>query len=347
MNTVNKILLCVLFLFVSFSCTTREKQEAIRGVYFWKTNFSLNENETDWLRKNNILKIYVRFFDVDWNPQTNSAVPVGDVSIITRDFNEAEIIPVVFITNRTFKNLPDSLVFELAENIHNKIFRKLSLFETDSVREIQLDCDWTKTTHSKYFKLLELLQKLCGSTETEITATIRLHQVKYADETGVPPVKSGSLMFYNMSDVSDIRTINSIFNEQAAEKYLTNFSKYPLHLDVILPAFSWGCLFRQTKLVSLINDMNESELKGSQDFSRINDNFFLVRRNCRLNGVSFLKGDYIRIECIDPGVTLKAAEMISPHLHDKKITVSLYNLNNELINNYENENVEKIYSVFN
>ena len=35
----------------------------------------------------------VRFFDVDWNPNINSAVPVGDVTIETKKVDDVEIIP--------------------------------------------------------------------------------------------------------------------------------------------------------------------------------------------------------------------------------------------------------------
>lgn len=343
----NIALISLLFSLGFFSCTQHPAREITRGVYFWKTNFSLNEEEINWIKKNDIRKIYLRFFDVDWNPQINAALPVGDVSIRTKDFNQSEIIPVIFITNRTFKNIPDSLITELTANIHKKIFDKLSLFTANAIREIQIDCDWTKLTKDKYFRLLELLQELCRAKQIDITATIRLHQVKFAKETGIPPVKAGALMFYNMSDVSNIRTINSIFDSYIAGSYLNNFNNYPLHLDVILPAFSWGCLFRKSQLVDLINGLNDSTLTSNKNFIRVVGNFYCVRSSCWLKGINLSKGDYLRIEHIDPQITLKAAEMISPHLSDKNFTVSLYNLNDQLINNYGNEDVAKIFSAFN
>jgi hypothetical protein len=340
--------LCFLLLSLYLSgCTQHPIKEVTRGVYFWKTNFSLNKEEINWIKKNDIRKIYLRFFDVDWNPQINAALPVGDVSIITRDYSETEIIPVIFITNRTFRNIPDSLIPELTANIHKKIFNKLSLFNVKAIREIQMDCDWTKLTKDKYFRLLGLLQELCRSKKIDITATIRLHQVKFSRETGVPPVKAGALMFYNMSDVSNIRTINSIFDAHIAGSYLSNFSSYQLHLDVILPAFSWGCVFRKSELKNLINGLSDSSLTHNENFIRVVENFYCVRRDCRLNGINLSKGDYLRIEHIDPGITLKAAKMLSPHLSDNSFTVSLYNFNDELINNYGNEDVAKIFSAFN
>lgn len=132
-----------------------------------------------WLEENKIKKIYLRFFDVDWNPNINAAVPVGDVSIETKKIDDIEVIPVVFITNRTLVSLPDSLITELAQNIYKKILAKLSLFDNQNIKEIQLDCDWTETTKEKYFNLIEQLKKETLSNNTDITATIRLHQVKF------------------------------------------------------------------------------------------------------------------------------------------------------------------------
>ena len=111
---------------ITISCSNNSNKEISRGVYFWKTNFSLTTAELSWLKETEIQKLYVRFFDVDWNPNLNIAVPVGDVSIETKLIDGVEIIPVVFITNRTLVNLPDSLIPELSSNIYKKIFLKLA-----------------------------------------------------------------------------------------------------------------------------------------------------------------------------------------------------------------------------
>ena len=147
-----------------------------------------------------------------------------------------------------------------SNNIYKKIVAKLNLFETHTTKEIQLDCDWTKTTREKYFNLIEQMKQLTEINKIEITTTIRLHQVKFFNKTGVPPIKRGMLMFYNMSDVSDNRTRNSIYDEGLAKKYLINFDKYPLDLDVVLPAFSWSCWFRNGKLKNLINNIKAKDL---------------------------------------------------------------------------------------
>ncbi len=332
--------------FYTISCSNSSDKEISRGVYFWKTNFTLSTAELNWLKETEIQKLFVRFFDVDWNPNANTAVPVGDVSIETKKIDGVEIIPVVFITNRTLTNLPDSLISELSNNIYKKIVAKLNLFETHTTKEIQLDCDWTKTTREKYFNLIEQMKQLTEINKIEITTTIRLHQVKFFNKTGVPPIKRGMLMFYNMSDVSDIRTRNSIYDEGLAKKYLINFDKYPLDLDVVLPAFSWSCWFRNGKLKNLINNIKAKDLEENLNFVKEDKNIFRAIKESSLNGNYILPGDYLRTEETDFNMTLGAAELIAPHIKNKKINVSIYHLTGEVIKNYGTDELKDIVDCF-
>ena len=332
--------------FYTISCSNSSDKEISRGVYFWKTNFTLSTAELNWLKETEIQKLFVRFFDVDWNPNANTAVPVGDVSIETKKIDGVEIIPVVFITNRTLTNLPDSLISELSNNIYKKIVAKLNLFETHTTKEIQLDCDWTKTTREKYFNLIEQMKQLTKINKIEITTTIRLHQVKFFNKTGVPPIKRGMLMFYNMSDVSDIRTRNSIYDEGLAKKYLINFDKYPLDLDVVMPAFSWACWFRNGKLKNLINNIKAKDLEENLNFVKEDKNIFRVTKEILLKGNYILPGDYLRTEETDFNMTLGAAELIASHIKNKKINVSIYHLTGEVIKNYGTDELKDIVDCF-
>ena len=329
------------------SCSNNSNKEITRGVYFWKTNFSLSKAELNWLRETEIKKLYVRFFDVDWNPNINAAVPIGDVTIETKKIDNVEIIPVVFITNRTLLNLPDTRIAELSNNINKKILAKLNYFKNQSTKEIQLDCDWTETTRTKYFELINQIKKLSSEKNIEITTTIRLHQVKFFSKTGVPPIKRGMLMFYNMSDVSDIRTRNSIYDEDVAKQYLVNFDKYPIELDVVLPAFSWACWFRNGKLKNLINEIGIKELEANSCFVKEDKNIYRATKETSLKGNYILTGDYLRTEETDFNTTLGAAELISQHIKNKKINVSIYHLTGEIIKIYGKYQLKDIVDCFN
>lgn len=350
---IKKTLVVLLFFTAGFvslftlSCSNNSNKNVSLGVYFWKTKFELSNKELNWLKETKIKKLYVRFFDVDWNPIISAAVPVGDVTIETKKVDGVEIIPVVFITNRTLINIPDSLVTELSQNIHKKIFGKLAVFDKTTIKELQLDCDWTETTREKYFNLITQIRQLTEKDKIELTATIRLHQVKFFTQTGVPPIKRGMLMFYNMSDVSDMRTRNSIYDKDVAKRYLVNFDKYPLDLDVVLPAFSWACWFRNGKLKNLINDLRTSEVENNPNFVKEDKNIYRAIKECSLKGNYILIGDYLRTEETDFETTLNAAELIAPHIKNKKFNVSIYHLNGEVIKNYDKDKLENIVGCFN
>lgn len=332
---------------LTISCSNNPNKEITCGVYFWKTNFSLSKAELNWLNETEIKKLYVRFFDVDWNPNINVAVPIGDVTIETKKIDNVEIIPVVFITNRTLLNLPDTLIPELSNYIIKKILAKLNLFENQSAKEIQIDCDWTEATRTKYFELINQIKKLSSEKNIEITATIRLHQVKFFSKTGVPPIKRGMLMFYNMSDVSDIRIRNSIYDEDIAKQYLVNFDKYPIELDVVLPAFSWACWFRNGKLKNLINEIGIKELEANSCFVKEDKNIYRAITETSIKGNYILTGDYLRTEETNFNTTLGAAELISQHIKNKKINVSIYHLTGEIIKIYGKDQLKDIVDCFN
>ena len=340
-----KILL-ILFLVIS-GCSSHNSHKISRGVYYWKTTFILTRAEKQWLNNNDIGKIYLHYFDIDWNPVLREPVPIGSITIQKKDSYDIEITPVVFITNKALLNIADSSTSNLAQKIFERVKDISESLNNSGLKEIQVDCDWTISTKVKYFTLLNNLKKLCSNGDINLSATIRLHQVKYIMKTGVPPVDRGALMFYNMTPVSNLNTVNSIFNPDIAKKYLANFDKYPLKLDLILPAFSWGVLFHNHKISGLINGLKTCSLKGNKDFIQKKAATFRANGNIILNGYSIRKNDLIRIEEISPETTQLAARIIEPYIQNDSLVVSLFYLNKEVIKNYDKKKMEDISGIFN
>ena len=340
-----KVLLAIL-LIVS-GCSIKNSHKISRGVYCWKTSFNLSQREKQWLKNNSITKIYLHYFDVNWNPALKEPVPVGRLTVISKNTGNINITPVVFITNKTLLNIPGSSVKILAGNIFDLVHDISSSLNNSAINEIQMDCDWTLSTKVKYFTLLNDLKKMCKNRGISLSATIRLHQVKYFKKTGVPPVDRGALMFYNMTSVSDINTVNSIFNPDIAKKYLANFDKYPLKLDLILPAFSWGVLFHKNKISGLINDLQGSSLNKNKYFVKTKAEIFKAKKDIILNHYPVHKNDLIRIEEITPETTQLAARLIEPYIRNDSLVVSLFYLNKEVTKNYDKKEMEDITDIFN
>lgn len=345
---MKRILLAVIFLASLFytSCSEKHERKVIPAFYYWKGVFETSVDKLRYLKLLHVKKLYLRFFDVDWNQNIKQAVPVGDLEINSDVPSGIEIIPTIFITNRTLVNIPYTAVSRLGHNILKKIYAKSGKIKNIKLREIQLDCDWSLSTREKYFKLIEDIKSLASKDSITLSVTIRLHQVKYFYKTGVPPVSKGMLMFYNMSPVTDYHTKNSIFEPEIAQKYLVNFNKYPLNLDVVLPAFSWGVHFRRFRVVGLINDLSAEELLKTNKFKKIDGTHFICTKSCAEFGTVFNRDDVIRIEKIGPEQTLYAARMISKYLKKKNLTVAIYHLNDELVKHYEIHDLQNIFSAF-
>ena len=166
-----------------------------------------------------------------------------------------------------------------------------------------MDCDWTPSTRDAYSKLLKALRP----SYPELTATIRLHQVKYFNRTGVPPVKRGVLMYYNMSNVRDVNTKNYVLDLEVARKYHVNFDRYPLPLDLALPIYSQARVIRQGKVVMLLKSdgLNHAHL---QSVGSKSNSTFSVRKGHYADGRFLYEGDTLKIDRVSVDDLQAAAE---------------------------------------
>ncbi len=160
-------------------------------MYYWKTSFSMSPTEIRFLSDLNVRKIYLRLFDVDWDKELNAPIPLGEITFNNNPDSSFNIIPVIYITNKAIANLPDQQVEALANKI---MFRVNYILTSNKIRfkELQIDCDWSETSRSKYFLLIQCLKKHFKSDGKIISSTIRLHQIKYSSKTGIPPVRQGN-----------------------------------------------------------------------------------------------------------------------------------------------------------
>lgn len=113
--------------------------------------------------------------------------------------------------------------------------------------EIQIDCDWTLASRDKY---MDFVTQLKHKSNKKLSATIRLHQIKYFKKTGVPLVDYGVLMYCNMGHIA-ADSMNSIYDRKTGQGYLKNLEDYPLRLEVALPVFSWAIHIRRQKVMGV------------------------------------------------------------------------------------------------
>ena len=341
---MNRLKICFCFCLLAASCAPRgEEKEIIPAFYHWKTNFQINPKTHSDLQKIGIQKLYVKFFDVDWSEELSAPTPAATVQIRTDFLENYQIIPTVFITNRTFRNLSESGSAALAKNITQKLKSLFDKNDLNDIEEVQFDCDWSLQTKDKFFEFLKTCKTLLGK-EVRLSATIRLHQIKFFEKTGVPPVERGMLMFYNMSDAADWSTQNSILDLTEAAKYLTGFKKYPLPTDVVLPAYAWGVLFRDGEMIKLLPGTYPVDCRS---FSKIDSNRYQIPESNYFEGHYLYKNDRIRLEDVSPDSLLKAGKMLSPLMKNSTLTVGFYHLHEHSFKRYTHEDYSKILEEFN
>lgn len=261
------ILLSFIFLIVSilFIIKNEKSQDLTISFYSWENSFNQKEITE---------KLYIKVLDIAYS--TKLEIIKSNLQEKPKDF-----IPVVYITNETMQNVDFSLV-------SNAIIQGLKNYE---FKELQIDCDWSNSTQSNYFKLLEDLKTKLNKT---LSATIRLHQIKYYTKTGVPNVDYGVLMYYNMSNITDINTKNSILDNDIAKKYHYNFENYKLKLKLALPLYSQAILFRENKALSIFEGVEKSDFDSN--FIEISPNLYKVLNSTYFKGRYIYKDDIFRFE---------------------------------------------------
>ena len=325
----------------SNSCSNKKKEVSF---YYWKTNFTLSVKEQKALQHFNTKQLYLRFFDVD--QQTDSLVPVGALQNITNIPKNITIIPVVYITNRSFRKLTAIKNKELALHVFQKI-NSMCITNHISYNGLQIDCDWSDATKEAYFMFLRELKNITGK-KTTISATIRLHQVKYVYRTGIPPVDEGVLMFYNMGKLNNIDSINSIYNAIDAEKYTAYIKDYPLKLDIALPIFSWVAQYRNGKLNRLLAKHDGINLTDTSKIKLIhNTHSFKIKYSFLHGGIYYKEGDELKQEQVQRDELLNAAKLLATNMPDKNYKLIFFDLDEYNINFYTYEKLDKVVAALN
>ena len=153
-------------------------------------------------------------------------------------------------------------------------------------------------------------------------------------------------MFYNMEDIDDPDTQNSILSIPTAKQYLINFENYPLALDIALPIFKWGVVFQENNFIKIINNLDLNDLKDATRFLKIDENRFELIKSTYLKGHYLYQNDQIRLEKVAIGDLQKAADLLSPIITNKDLNVIFYHLDSTLITDYPNEALKDIYNRF-
>jgi hypothetical protein len=340
-----------LFLFIS--CQNHAPRQVTMAFYHWKTTVS----KADWAALDTIKveKVYLRLFDIDWDetqdfPKPLAEISKSDISAIQSSASAQKLVPTIFITHKTFLQIADYQM----DTFVQRVFQKIG-FYTEGVGfdEIQFDSDWTAQSRAAYFQFLKKIKT--HFPDKKIAATIRLHQIKDRIKMGVPPVERGMLMAYNMGNLEDWATENSILDIATLKAYLKNTAPYPLPLDVALPIFSWGIVFRDGEAVKILPNLTKADLETA--IPRLGENpkpYYIQKganryeltHNQYFKGIYLYAHDEIRLETSPLSILEEAAAILSQKIENQNLTLAYYHLDSPLLRHFSIADFEKLADYF-
>lgn len=290
------------------ACGGKDAVERRRAVYYWSTVLDIDSVKARFLSEHGVRRMYVRYFDVVPG-DGGEPVPNATLRFKTGVPEGLEVVPTVYIVNECMAGDTSGL----AEKIFSRVVQMSETNGVKGVSEVQVDCDWTRRTRSRYFGFLRTLVALAGSEGIDVSATIRLHQLSESP----PPVERGVLMMYNTGDFTDIACQKPILDMADAAPYLRRLAGYRLPLASAYPIYSWRILFRGGKYVGIMH---------------------------RDDDLPVLPGDTIvtRTPSIDD--ILEAARAVAARRRDAAQEVILFDLSNQNITRYNPYDYEKIYN---
>ena len=290
------------------ACGGKDAVERRRAVYYWSTVLDIDSVKARFLSEHGVRRMYVRYFDVVPG-DGGEPVPNATLRFKTGVPEGLEVVPTVYIVNECMAGDTSGL----ARKVLRRVVRMSETNGVRGVREVQVDCDWTCRTRSRYFGFLRTLVALAKSEGIDVSVTIRLHQLAEAP----PPVERGVLMMYNTGDFTDIMCQKPILDMADAAPYLRHLSGYKLPLASAYPIYSWRILFRGGKYVGIMH---------------------------RDDDLPVLPGDTIVERTPSVGDILDAAQAVAARRKDAAQEVILFDLSNRNITRYNPEDYEKIYN---
>jgi hypothetical protein len=315
--------LCLLTVFCLNACKPSNSSKESEAFYYWKTHYLLNTFEKEYLKKQNVQKIYLHCFDVTL--EDGLAKPQGVLLWKDSALQGMDYIPTVFIQNENFLHADSNYSKELANHIL-LLSSQIMAAQNLPLKEIQIDCDWTETTRNAYFYFLKCMKQ----QKILLSATLRLYQYKYAGVSGIPPVDYVSLMCYNMGNMKTENGRNSIINEEDLKAYLKTTRDYPLPMNIALPIFNWTLLYSNHVLKGILYRPPDLQSRYWKRSSEIN--YICVEEYYdSLCARTFYAKQSVRVENISKKELKQALHIIQQYVNNSKNEIIYFDLDSNKI----------------
>ncbi|MBY0426362.1 MAG: hypothetical protein K2Q22_12045 [Cytophagales bacterium] len=348
------------------------------SFYSWNNSFELDSTTYEFLNDHKIKHLHVKLAELAWNESAQKVVVSNHLDGYTRGlehqyFQENQLTPVVFLDNELFYHIDsaqipqmaslakraiqihsvdlaingqelfanrwESLYFSLnPKSVDNEQVEKNYQRFLNNIVSYEFDCDWTEMTRDKYFYFLQLVK---DTLDKNIESTLRLHQYKFREKMGIPPVDLVNLMCYNVGNVTNPKETNSIFQSQVILDYMKNQDRYPVPLNLAFPTFEWTVVFRNQKFYRLIQ--GNGILEHPNQLKEIGQNTYQLTSDVYIDWriESLQEGDVVRVETARMEDISKTYAEILQETKEKPEEIILFDLNSSLSKDKSHE-LEKI-----
>lgn len=326
------------------SCSRPRPHVVEPAFYYWRASFGLDSAERATLREDSARVLYLRFFDVGWNDAASQPAPVAPVRFTSALPAGLSLVAVIFITQEALEKCTPPQITPLADHLWEKALRMDSTLGAP-LKALQLDCDWTASTREKYFALLRALASRAHHRGVALEVTLRLHQIKYAAATGVPPADRGMLMLYNTGDWKNPATTNALFDPETIARYLGTLDAYPLPLDLALPLVRWTIVYRGGHFLTFLNGLDRAQLEQASFLRSLADPArFRVKTDTFAWGCALRRGDLLRAESCGFRELMATKRMTLDRIRNARLRLALFHLDDTLLTHYTHAEMQAIFS---
>ncbi|MEO0474270.1 MAG: hypothetical protein AAF206_31975, partial [Bacteroidota bacterium] len=208
------------------------RRTVVRSFFHWQSTEGFYNKETEYLDTLQIERVYVRYFEVDWDSRRKRALPLRTITE-SSDHQSREVVPHIAISERCMAQIPDRKVPELAVQVHDRLAR---LTEGQQFSEILIDCPWTEGSRDNYFAFLDTLASMFDPA-LSFSVSMHPYHVQQSAILGVPEVDRAMLMLFEYPAPVEEAGSVSILPEERLRNQLQNLPQYPLPVDLALPVF--------------------------------------------------------------------------------------------------------------
>lgn len=310
------------------------------AIYHWKTTYDPTSFEKEFISTHNIKRLYLRFFDVDydisWVRDDLNVIPIATTTFKQTPPPEIEVVPTIYITLEAMRRIGLDGCENYAEMLVKRVLAMMSAHEISNVKQVQLDCDWTASTRDIYFEFCRCVKQRLIKNGLLLSSTIRLHQLLEQ----APPVDKGVLMLYNTGSLVSSDTKNSILDYNDVLPYINRSNYDYLELDFAYPTFSWSVWFRNGRFMAIIRNI---ELDDKTYYEPIDENNYRVVSDHFRDSNRLLKGDIIRLEESDIEQVMKVKSLVDQKWGDKPRSSIIYHLDSTNLSKYSKDEIQAIY----